>query len=69
MIDGEYRLSLFKNDDDVWKIVNELIKETKEVNESTGSSFDVGSSIIKQIPFFACKNMLFCLECSSTILM
>tara|TARA_R110002020_G_scaffold45478_4_gene130013 strand:- start:884 stop:1171 length:288 start_codon:yes stop_codon:yes gene_type:complete len=34
-----------------------IIDETNRVNESEGKDFDVSSSVISQIPFFACNNM------------
>ena len=68
---------LFSNDDDVYGIVDELIKETREVNRTMGKSFDVAGSISSQIGFFACSNFfvkkehqddidkyLYCKECS-----
>ena len=45
MVDGEYKTLLFENDDDVWKIVDKLIEETKMVNIDMGKSFDISSSV------------------------
>ena len=58
-IDGEYRILTFKKDSEVWDIVEKIIEETKEVNENMGKSFDIANSVLKQLPFFACKNIIF----------
>ena len=58
-IDGEYKTLTFKKDEDVWDIVKKIIEETKEVNRNMGKSFDIGNSLLKQLPFFACRNVVF----------
>ncbi|QDP49161.1 MAG: hypothetical protein Unbinned2990contig1002_8 [Prokaryotic dsDNA virus sp.] len=61
------RISLsFNSDEDVWKIIHKLIEEAKEMNK-LGKSFDIGASLLKQIPFFACKNVLLSKEYQSDI--
>ena len=67
MVDGEYKTLLFENDDDVWKIVDKLIEETKMVNIDMGKSFDISSSVFKQLPFFACKNIFISKESQEDI--
>lgn len=46
----------FKTDHDVWEVVDLLIEETKQANLE-GKSFHIATSIMAQLPFFACKNM------------
>ena len=58
LVDGEYKTWEFKSDDDVWDIVDIVIKETKEFNKASGKTFDISESVVSQIPFFACKNIL-----------
>ena len=59
LIDGNYKTLTFREDKDVWDIVEKIIEETKEVNKGMGKSFDIANSVLKQLPFFACKNILF----------
>lgn len=58
-IDGEYKTLTFNKDSEVWDIVEKIIEDTKEVNENMGKSFDIANSVLKQLPFFACKNIIF----------
>ena len=57
-IDGEYKTLTFKEDSDVWDIVDKLIEETKEVNLKMGKSFDIANSVLKQLRFFSCMNIV-----------
>ena len=57
-IDGEYKTLTFKEDSDVWNIVDKLIEDTKEVNMKMGKSFDIANSVLKQLPFFSCMNII-----------
>ncbi len=59
LINGKYETWEFKSDDDVFKVIDLIIKETKEFNEISGKSFDISESVVTQIPFFACRNILF----------
>ena len=59
MIDGKRETWEFKSDDDVFKVIDLIIEETKEFNETSGKSFDVSESVVSQMPFFACRNILF----------
>jgi len=45
------------SDKDVHGVINLIIEETKEVN-SKGGSFNIGESVMAQLPFFACNNIL-----------
>ena len=47
----------FKNDEDVWEIIDLLIEEAKEFNEK-GKEFDIAKSVNAQLPFFCCKNIV-----------
>ena len=52
---ANYREQLFRNNDDIFKIIKLLIKEVCSNNER-GKKFDVSLSVAKQIPFFCCTN-------------
>lgn len=41
--------------DDVWGIVDLLIKEIKD----TGGDFDIDKSLVAQLPFFTCPNLFY----------
>ena len=58
-VDGKYETWEFKSDDDVFKVVDLIIEETKEFNETGGKSLDISESVVSQMPFFACRNVLF----------
>ena len=58
MIDGKYPELLFEKDDDVWDIINRLVEETKGVNADLNKNFNISKSLEKQLPFFACKNII-----------
>ena len=66
MIDGEREVKEFTCDEDVWEIIDLLIQETKEVNLE-GREFDIARSVDAQIPFFACKNVVYSKECQKDI--
>ena len=59
MVDGQYDTRIFSCEQDVWDVVDLIIGETKEMNETTGKSFDVSSSVKSQLPFFSCNNIVF----------
>ena len=58
IIDGKSESITFKSKDDVWKIIDLLIKEVNEENQK-GNEFDVAKSISSQLPFFTCRNVVF----------
>tara|TARA_Y100001963_G_C6657390_1_gene388737 strand:+ start:138 stop:563 length:426 start_codon:yes stop_codon:yes gene_type:complete len=58
LIDGSYKPINFKSKEDVWNIIDLLIKEVNDVNEK-GKEFDVVQSINAQLPFFTCVNHIF----------
>ena len=59
MVDGSYETRIFKNNDDVWEVVDLIIEETREMNAKHGKSFDISASVQSQLPFFACNNIIF----------
>jgi len=44
------------SDDEVFEVIDLIIEETKEAN-SKGGSFNIGESVMVQLPFFACNNI------------
>ncbi len=57
LIEGKYETRTFTSKDDVWGVIDLIIAETKEENEK-GSSFNIASSVMAQLPFFACSNVI-----------
>lgn len=57
LIDGKYQTRMFTSNDDVEAIMELLVDEVKE-NNAKGSSFNIAESVVKQLPFFACPNVL-----------
>lgn len=57
LIDGKYETRMFTSNDDVEVIMELLVDEVKE-NNAKGSSFNIAESVVKQLPFFACPNVL-----------
>lgn len=57
LIDGKYQTRMFTSNDDVEEIMELLVDEVKE-NNAKGSSFNIAESVVKQLPFFACPNVL-----------
>ena len=39
-------------------MVDLLIEETRNINEMKGKGFDIPKSIMAQLPFFSCKNIV-----------
>ena len=57
LIDGKYETRMFTSSKDVEAIMELLVDEVKE-NNAKGSSFNIAESVVKQLPFFACPNVL-----------
>ena len=57
LIDGKYQTHMFTSNKDVEAIMELLVDEVKE-NNAKGSSFNIAESVVKQLPFFACPNVL-----------
>ena len=58
MVDGVLEMRTFTCKDDVWNVIDLIIEETEEMNKM-GKSFDIVQSVDSQIPFFACRNVIF----------
>lgn len=57
-INGKYERREFNSDRDVWDVIKLLIKETQEINEEKGKSFIESKSVMAQLPFFSCTNIV-----------
>ena len=57
LIDRKYEVRTFTSDEDVWDVIRLLIDETKE-NIKEGSNLHIAESVMAQLPFFSCKNMI-----------
>lgn len=57
LIEGKYEQRTFTSDKEVWNVIQLLIDETKEENKK-GKSFSIVNSVMTQLPFFACSNIL-----------
>lgn len=58
VIDGKYETRTFTSKEDIDAVIELLIEEVKEENRK-GNSFNLAESVVKQLPFFACSNVLF----------
>ena len=66
LVDGRYENQTFTSKDDVWKVIDLIIAETKEENQK-GSSFNIASSVMAQLPFFTCTNIMLSTEAQKDI--
>jgi hypothetical protein len=66
VIDGKYETRTFTSKDDVWEVIDLIIAETKEENQK-GSSFNIASSVMAQLPFFTCTNIMLSTEAQKDI--
>ena len=57
LIDGKYETRIFTLDDEVWDIIRLLIDETKQ-HIKEGSNLHIAESVMAQLPFFACSNVV-----------
>ena len=57
LIDGKYETRTFTSKEDVYTVIDLLIEEVHQRNKE-GNSFNVAESVVTQLPFFACKNVL-----------
>jgi len=57
LIDGKYQTRTFTSKGDIEAIIELLIDEVKQTNKQ-GGNFNIAESIVKQLPFFACTNVL-----------
>jgi len=56
-INGKYETRTFTSKDDVNVIIDLLAEEVHQRNKK-GSSFNVAESVVRQLPFFTCPNVL-----------
>lgn len=57
LINGKREKRTFACQDDVWDVVDLIVKETEEVNSTQGRDFDIAGSVLSQAAFFACTNI------------
>jgi len=57
LIGGKYQTRTFTSDNDVKEVIELLIDEVKQTNKE-GNSFNIAEAVVKQLPFFACLNVL-----------
>tara|TARA_A100000172_G_C3025374_1_gene104647 strand:- start:37 stop:417 length:381 start_codon:yes stop_codon:yes gene_type:complete len=57
LIDGSYQKRTFTSNDNVWDVIRLIVEETKQANLE-GGDFSIGSSVMAQLPFFACPNIM-----------
>jgi len=57
LIDGKYEVRTFTSNEDVWDVIRLLIDETKE-NIKEGSNLHIAESVMAQLPFFSCSNIM-----------
>ena len=57
LIEGKYETRTFTSDEDVWDVIRLLIDETQEHIEE-GSNLHIAESVMAQLPFFSCKNII-----------
>jgi hypothetical protein len=57
LIEGKYETRTFTSDEDVWDVIRLLIDEVKD-NIKEGRDLHIAESVMAQLPFFTCSNML-----------
>jgi len=57
LIDGKYETRTFTSDSEVWDVIHLLIDETKQ-EASKGRDYNIAESVMNQLPFFSCKNII-----------
>ena len=57
LIDGKYKVSQFVSDDEVWDVISLITEETR-IENTKGNNFNIAESVMAQLPFFACKNIM-----------
>ena len=56
-INGKYEQRTFISTKDVWSVIHLIVKETKE-EISKGRNLHIAQSVMAQLPFFSCKNII-----------
>lgn len=57
LIDGKYETRTFTSKENVYAVIDLLIEEVHQRNKE-GSSFNIAESVVRQLPFFTCTNVL-----------
>ena len=57
LIEGKYKTRTFTSSDEVWDVIRLLIDETKQ-HIKEGSNLHIAKSVMAQLPFFACTNIM-----------
>ena len=57
LIEGKYKTRTFTSSDEVWDVIRLLIDETKQ-HIKEGSTLHIAESVMAQLPFFACTNIM-----------
>ena len=57
LIEGKYETRTFTSNDEVWDVIRLLIDETKQ-HIKEGSNLHIAESVMAQLPFFTCTNMV-----------
>ena len=57
LIEGKYETRTFTSSDEVWDVIRFLIDETKQ-HIKEGSNLHIAESVMAQLPFFACINIM-----------
>ena len=58
IVDGKRKKLTFNCEKDVWDAIDLIIEETNRVNREEGGNIDIATSVVSQIAFFACPNIL-----------
>ena len=66
LIEGKYETRTFASNDEVWNVIRLLIDETEE-NIKEGSNLHIAESVMAQLPFFACSNIIMDVEAQKDI--
>ena len=66
LIEGKYETRTFASNDEVWNVIRLLIDETEE-NIKEGSNLHIAESVMAQLPFFACSNIIMDAEAQKDI--
>ena len=57
LIEGKYETRTFTSNNEVWDIIRLLVDEAKQ-HIKEGSNLHIAESVMAQLPFFACSNMI-----------
>ena len=57
LIEGKYETRTFTSNNEVWDIITLLVDEAKQ-HIKEGSNLHIAESVMAQLPFFACSNVV-----------